>query len=1177
MNRLGSWLLLALCMVSLVAAPVMAQKTSGGLRGVVTDPTGAVLANIPVVITNTATGQERTATTNTQGEYTAPELPVGIYTVSVKAPNFKESVSSNVDVHTATTETLNIQLQMGSASEQVTVAASEVQVQTDSAALGDVVTGTQVRELPLNGRSFVQLTQLQPGVSFANSYDSKNKGLLSGVDFSVNGNSYTSNLFLIDGANNNDVGSNRTILLYPSIEAISEFKMLRNSYGPEYGQAAGAVINIVTKSGTNQWHGDALYFGRNTALNAWDYFSRGAKVANPNNPFIQKQVEKRNDFGFSLGGPIKKDKLFIFGSAEWNKEKRGQTRESCVPSAAEDSGNFSNPSCGESRPANLVKYGLASPSNPYQLTSLDPGGVLLADQLPLPNLTTPLSNGSNWVLAPTSPINWYEFNVRMDYNIDHANTLMFRWTQDSWSNKAPNLYTNLWGDDPWPSLESNWSQPSKQVAGRLTSTLGTTWVNDLEFAYSNNRINITPGGTDPGLLAATTAAIPPLWPLSFKTFPVGIPTIWGGFGNYGPGQNLWMIAPWVNSLDIYTVRDDVSKVLGAHTIRFGAFFGWDGKNEMNGANSQQYPTFGTADWATTMPTGNHLANVLVPGAKWTLSEPSVNLNNHVRWRDYEFYVADNWKARRNVTVDIGVRYSLLPTPFQPNNQFSNFVPSLYNPALGNNACNGVLVVPGTSYCTLANSVYGTNFVPGIPGPNKYLVHQKYNMFAPRVGVSWDPTGSGNNAIRAGFGMFYQRDRVSAPGYALSNNVPFVLTANETRTLDGPSPPGLPTGAASPNSGVNLAAVNPYSLQWNLTVEHGFSKNTTLALSYVGNNAVHILNSYDMNYVPQSEWLPGAFLGGSNINKLRQFGAGSWGQLPEWIHNGSANYNSLQALFKTQFQKFQLQAAYTYSHSIGNVILDDSAGGLGYQSYLFGPNPRLDRGNTQINRPQIFVANMVYYLPDLKGQNAFVQGVLGGWELGAITQYASGTSVAFFQNGLGENSALLVPGASNSGLASLFGSGYTNPQRPLVTGQGCQAGTGGSQVLNPNAVTLVGYVLGTIPNNLQPMGYCHGPGYVNTDFSVDKNWKVKERVSIQFRFDFFNLFNHPNFNGGQITGIAGGSIANSVNCGPANGAGFYEPCSLTNNVISHYVQTTGLGQATQQRNPRELQYGLKIIF
>jgi len=1163
-------------MLALAAVPVMAQKTSGGIRGFVTDPTGAVLPNIPVVITNTATGLERTVTTNTQGEYSAPELAVGTYTVTVKAPNFKESVSSNVDIHTATVVALNIRLQVGSASEQVTVEANAVQVQTDSAALGTVVNGTQVRELPLNGRSFVQLTQLQPGVSFANDYDSKNKGLLSGVDFAVNGNSYTSNLFLIDGANNNDVGSNRTILLYPSIEAISEFKMLRNSYGPEYGQAAGAVINIVTKSGTNQWHGDVLYFGRNTALNAWDYFAAGAKAANPNNPFIQKQVEQRNDYGFSIGGPIKKDKLFIFYSQEWNKERRGNTRQACVPSRAEQAGDFTNPSCNEPQPANLVTYGLASPSAPYVMTSLDPGGVLLAKELPLPNLATPLSSGNNWVASPTSPIEWSEFNIRVDYNINHANSLMFRWTQDSWTNNAPNLVDNLWGDDPWPSLESNWSQPSKQVAARLTSTIGTTWVNDLEFAYSNNRINITPGGTDLPLLAETTAAVPPLWPLSFKTFPVGIPTIWGGFGNYGNGNNLWMIAPWNNSLDIYTVRDDVSKVLGAHTIRFGAFFGWDGKNEMNDANSTQYPTFGTADWATSLPTGNDLANVLMPGAQWSLTEPSTNLNNVIRWRDYEFYVADTWKARRNLTVDIGVRYSLLPTPFQPNNQFTNFIPSLFNPALGSNGCNGVIVVPGTNYCTQANSLYGTDFVPGTPGMNKYLVNQKYNMFAPRVGVSWDPTGSGNNAIRAGFGMFYQRDRTSPIGYALSNNVPFVLQGNLTRTLDGPNPPGLPLGAASPRSGDEVAAKTPYSLQWNLTVEHGFARNTTLEVSYVGNHAVRVLNSYDSNYVPPSQWLAGAFLGGSDINALRQFGAGNWGQLTMWLHNGSASYNSLQALFKTQLQKFQLQAAYTYSHSIGNVVLDESNGNIGYPSYLWGPKPSLNRGNTQINRPQIFVANLVYYLPDLKGQNQFVQQVLGGWELGAITQYASGTSVAFFQNGISEDTTMTV-GNVNSGLASLFGSGFTDVQRPLVTGQGCQAGTNGSQVLNPNAVTLVGYTIGTIPTNLEPMGYCHGPGFVNTDFSVDKNWKVKERVTIQFRFDFFNLFNHPNFNGGTITGIAGSAFAATVNCGPANSAGLYSPCSPANNVISAQTLTTGVGQATQARQSREMQYGLKIMF
>src|SRR5271167_2148955 len=317
MNRLGSWLILTLCIVSLLAVPVMAQKTSGTIRGIVTDPSGAVLANVPVEIQNAETGLSRTVTTNAQGEYVAPEVAVGTYKVTVKAPNFKESVSNNVDMHTSSTQILNIQLQVGSTSQQVTVAASEIQVQTDNAALGEVVTGEQVRELPLNGRNFVQLTQLQPGVSAADSFDSQNKGILGGVDFAVNGNSYTSNLFLIDGANNNDVGSNRTILLYPSIEAISEFKMLRNSYGAEYGQASGAVINIVTKSGSNQWHGDVLYFGRNTALNAWDYFAAGAKAQDPSNPFIQKQVEHRNDFGFSVGGPIKKDKLFVFYSMEW--------------------------------------------------------------------------------------------------------------------------------------------------------------------------------------------------------------------------------------------------------------------------------------------------------------------------------------------------------------------------------------------------------------------------------------------------------------------------------------------------------------------------------------------------------------------------------------------------------------------------------------------------------------------------------------------------------------------------------------------------------------------------------------------------------------------------------------------------------------------------------------------
>jgi outer membrane receptor for ferrienterochelin and colicin len=295
-----------------------------------------VVAKAPVTITQTATGQTRTVNTDDQGIYSAPDLLPGNYQITVKAPNFKESVTNNVELHVASIVTQNIKLQVGGSTETIEVSANNVQVQTDSAALGEVIDGGQVKELPLNGRSFVQLTQLAPGVSAANNFDTKNKGLQGGVDFSVNGNPTTNNLFLINGANNNDVGSNRTILIYPSIEAIAEFKLLTNSYGPEYGQASGGVINLITKSGTNDFHGSVFYSGRNSALAATEYFA--ARTG-------KKDQLQRHDYGFSIGGPVKKEKLFFFYSEEWNKEKRGITRSACVPTAAERAGDLSTVSC----------------------------------------------------------------------------------------------------------------------------------------------------------------------------------------------------------------------------------------------------------------------------------------------------------------------------------------------------------------------------------------------------------------------------------------------------------------------------------------------------------------------------------------------------------------------------------------------------------------------------------------------------------------------------------------------------------------------------------------------------------------------------------------------------------------------------------------------------------------
>ena len=1145
-----------------------AQKTSGTIRGLVTDPSGAVVPNVAVVIRNDGTGSTRTVNTNQYGEYVAPGLTEGTYSIGVKAPGFKEVSSTAAVLHVSSTEVLNFQLQLGSALEQVMVNANAVQVQTDSAALGEVVNGEQVQELPLNGRNFVALTLLQPGVSAAEGFDTKYKGLLSGVDFSVNGNATTSNLFLVDGANNNDTGSNRTILIYPSIEAISEFKMLRNAYGAEYGQASGAVINIVTRSGSNQWHGDILYFGRNDALNAYDYFAaRAAAQARAQGTTLPnggKGVLRRNDFGYSLGGPIKKDKLFFFLSQEWNIERRGQTRQSCVPTAAERAGDFTTTTCGEPQPTGLVAAGLANPSTPNVMNSLSPGGSLIAAELPLPNLATPLPGGANWSQSLTTPIDWNQFNVRMDYNISHTQTFMFRFTRDNWTNNSPNgnFYLGLWGDDPYPVLESNWAQPSKQFVARLTSAIGASMVNDLEFAYSDNHVNLTAGGTDPGLLAQTTAAIPPVWPEKYKTSKFGIPALWNGLGGYSSSYTIGMIAPWRNDLGAYTVRDDFSKVLGAHTLRFGGFMGWQGKNEVNsGTSFSEYPQFATADWDTSIPTGNNLANLLVPGAQWGFSEQSSNLYVHIRWRDYELYAADNWKLRRNLTVDAGIRYSILTPPFQPNNQFTSFRPELYNPNLpASDACNGLVTVPGYTPCANANNVFGTNFTEAAAGQNRSLKDTNYHLFAPRLGISWDPTGSGNSAIRAGFGIFYQRDRVSAYDVN-SNNAPFVLNANVTRTLDAQPATTAPAGGTSPAGGYDPSNVVANSLQWNFTVEQSFGKSTTLEVAYVGNHALHQLNSYDINYVPQSQWLDAAFQPNGNVDGLRRFPG--WSTMSWWLNNGDASYSALQVLFKVQLQKLQLQAAYTWSHSIGNVT-NDNSGGLGGPSYTWGPNPSLDRGNTEVNRPQIFVANGVYYLPELKHSNAFVRNTVGGWELTGITQYSSGVSTTLF---LGSFADL-----AGSSVSSLSGTGFPYNARPLATSLACN-GLGGPAVFNPNALTLVGYQIGTIPAGTEPRGYCRGPAYVNTNFSIDKNWRLwGEKLRLQFRLDFFNAFNHTNFRADFNNGYNA-----NINCGAPDASGAYSACSQSNSVITHQIVQNGTGYSTLTKGPREIQYGLKLIF
>ena len=676
----------ALLGVALLGAPAFAQRTSGSITGQVTDATGAAIPNATVTLVDPSTGTKRTVTSGGDGVYTFTDVQIGTYEVDITAPSFQSYAAKGVIVNVSTATRTDAHLVAGNVNETVTVSADQVQVQTESGSLGNIVDGTQVKELPLNGRSFVELTQLGPGVSAANNFDSKNKGLQGGVDFSVNGNPTTNNLFLVDGANDNDVGSNRTILIYPSIESIAEFKMLTNSYGPEYGQASGAIINIATRSGTNAFHGSAFYEGRNDALAAYTYFAR--QNAGKGRPLNGKDKLRRNDWGYSIGGPIKRDKLFFFFNEEWNHEIRGFTQSACVASAAERAGDFSTVigvnssgqpvnNCGETQPTFPVA--LSKGGNTHILANPDPAGQLLASYYTLPNQA--YTNNYNWSQSLPTFLKYRQENVRVDYNLTKRNVIMGRYTQDTWTNPSYNG-NQYWGDTIFPVINGNWAQPSKMAIGRWTSTISDTLVNDAEFAYSNNRINITPGGTDPGLIGQLTTAIPTLYPETLKNASQGTPTVWGGLGSYGGGATIWSIAPWNNTLDIYTVRDDVSKVAGRHTVKFGVFIGIDGKNEDVSPSSSERPTFQSIDGSVNtdpkkgpvgIVTGNNLANVLIPNNPFILGETSTNVRAQLRWRDYEFYAGDTWKITPRVTLNYGARYSLLRNAFQPNNQITNFV------------------------------------------------------------------------------------------------------------------------------------------------------------------------------------------------------------------------------------------------------------------------------------------------------------------------------------------------------------------------------------------------------------------------------------------------------------------------------------------------------------------------
>jgi len=1202
-NSIASWrvfysLLGALVLLLAVPFAAHAQVTTAAIRGAVTDEQNAAVAGAEVTVTNAGTGFSRTSVSGTGGEYNFPDLPLGSYSIHVTHAGFKGETQTGIVLHVNDSLVVNIKLKVGAVTESVSVEASPIAVETTNGELTGLVQGQQVRELPLNGRNFMELVTLMPGVAPGDGFSSQDKGIKGGSDVSISGSPANGNLFLVDGGNNNDTGSNRTILVYPSVDSIEEFKIERNSYGAEFGLSAGGQVSIVTKSGSNDFHGSVYYFGRNDKLNAYDTILKGNSA-----PGVvpAKNKLRRNDFGYTVGGPAKKNKIFFFWSQEWNRSIEGNVRTAHVPTLAERAGNFSD--LANCTGAGFPAGGLSDPdpTNPNPFTAdpstpgiidvipaarISPASQVLMKQYPAP--TNPNAcTFNNWTKSLNVPTFWREESARGDINLTKTLTLMMKYTNDSWQIGPPSAGFG-WGNNPLGVVDEGWNQPGRIVSGKLSKTFGASAVNDFQFSYSANRITITPSNA--ALVKQLNDAIPTFFPLSGKKFGDQGPSVWySGWGN-AHLPSVWTIAPWNNAQDLYTFQDDFSIVKGRHTLKFGGIASRNSKNEqapntefgaINGGTigymgCQKSTQPGCAVLGTKVQgfkTGYDVADNILLNMAVPWSETASIFVNDIRWRNYEFYADDNWRVNSRFTVEFGLRWSMLPNPYFADDRYTTFNPSAFNPALGNAPCNGLLYSPNIANPCPA----GTG---GVAGPNRSLWNNNWHTIAPRLGIAWDPTGQGKWAIRGGAGQFFNRDRLHALQIG-GSNPPFIqnftdLTGNG-RFLDNTNQTPacgtncFGTGLGLPSAGNETSNQVPNSWQWNLAVQRELWKDTRLEVGYVGNRTIDWLSKVDANPVPIADRLAYA-QSNATLGADRPFNAlvGN-NSINYWTRHGSSNYHALQTLFNTRFQRNSVfQVAYTWSKLISDSPFVDSPTNLLVDAF----NLRASRGLDPLNRSHIFAANLVYNLPTLQNWNSIARTALGSWEASTILNFAEGPSMGPV---LGTVPNVADPSGVGNG-------GAKNNEMPLrVAGQSCRGNlNNGFQWLNPNAFTLTGFQLGTTKANV--VGACTGPPTSTVDFSVLKNFRVTERIKAQFRLEFFNLFNHPQYSAGSVAAFANSltpTLNFNSNGGPEflNAAGAPAPSLATATSLQNLTPDPGFGHVGQSTETgwRQIQYALKFTF
>ena len=875
---LGLWC--ALVITLLMPCASYSQDT-GYISGTVVDKSGAAVVGAEITMTNTAGSLTRNTTSNADGAYVVAGLPGGLYNIVVTAKGFQKYTAQNVNLNVAEKARVDVTLTVGAISEEITVTGeAAAQVETQSSDLTNTITGKQINNLELNGRNFTQLVNLAPGVVNMTNQDEGTVGVYGNVAYSMNGGRTEYNNWELDGGDNMDNGSNATLNVYPNLEAIAEFKVLTSNYGAQYGRNGSGTVEVETKGGGTSFHGSAFEYLRNDMFNARPW-SSGNDPSHPNPPY------KKHDFGYTVGGPVyiphhynaDKKKTFFFFSEEWRREKNPSAIDQNVPSAAEQTGNFSDlcPTAGTpfirsndgSAPSSTPTFadcpGTAAtgvflgknqefntfPNNQVTVTA---AGQTLAALIPASNTT--LGGFPAFAQTVSTPTTWREELVRIDHNLSDKYRLTFRYIHDSWSTVVPNP---LWGTgtSDFQNIQTNFVGPGTSFVARLNASITPTLLNEFVASYTADHIFLTALNNPAALPAGAMGA------LFNNGFGGKLPSIsLGGNTAYDGGANGVLAQdtgyfPWNNANPTYTYRDNLTKIHGTHTFIMGVYFAAAQKNEDNSPDVQGILTFSAGN--TTNGSGNSFADLLMGNIasykQWNLEQKYYD-----RYKIVEPYFQDDWRATKRLTLNLGLRLSLYGTYRERYQHAFNFEPTAFSaankPAIdASGSATGFAgaLIPGTGNpfngIIQCGGPGGTFAVPGFPnagvGPSSNPGCLKSHLFnpAPRIGFAFDPKGDGKMAIRGGYGIFFEHTNGNEGNTeSLEGSPPLVLTESQFNvtgyTNIGGSGGTIPFFPLSVNS-IPSKAIWPYVQQWHLDVQKELPGNFVLTTSYVGSKGTHL--------------------------------------------------------------------------------------------------------------------------------------------------------------------------------------------------------------------------------------------------------------------------------------------------------------------------------------------------